>query len=178
MNVTTIDPNVWYILSESRVGWTGSLQLAGLHVDMTTFCSTSDCSQLWQFQPVPNAANTYFVRNLVTTIKNQLGTCYSATEIADTKTIPCLEPSSGDVSQQWVIVPWKDSIGSMSFTNVGNKTLLMDCHIGNPVFMNDQTSTAIPEPAQHWILSSARDINDGAYSTVFVSTSQSQQIKS
>jgi hypothetical protein len=172
MNVTTIDPNVWYYMSESRVGWTGSLQLSGLGLVMTTLNTKADGSQLWQFEPVPNADNTYFMRNILTAIRDQLSTCYAPKEVSDPQTAPCIKAPSDDVSQQWLIEPWGDSISSLKFTNVGNKTLVLDCHPGNPVFMNDVISGATPEPAQHWVLSSVRNINDGAYSTVFVSTPQ------
>jgi len=158
-SITSIDPNVWYQVTETRVNWTSSFQLIGGLTVMGNICKDAIC--VWQFNPIPGAANTYAIRNQQSTIKSQLSTCYAASETADTKTVPCLQTSNGDPSQQWVIEPWNDSVNSRKFTNVGNKTLVLDCHPGDPVFMNDQVgSDTLPAPAQHWLFSSISNVNE------------------
>jgi Ricin-type beta-trefoil lectin domain-like len=163
--MATIDPNVWYQLTETRVDFNSSLQYNGFGIFMAAHETTADDGQYWQFLPLSNGE--WQVRNVASAIGKQLSTCYSATETSDSKTQPCMQDSSDDDSQKWWITAWGD--GTYKFVNVGNGTgYNMDCHPGNPMFMNDQTATTPNQPAQHWEFSSIRDVNDGAYSTTFV----------
>ena len=162
-----IDPDGWYMLTETRVDFNSSFQYNGLELFFGAVVKTGDGGQLWQFLSIPDGQ--WQIRNIASNINKQLATCYVSSEASDTKTQPCMQPSSADPSQKWIIDAWGD--GTFKFVNVGNGSgYNMDVHPGNPPFMSDQIAQTPNEPAQHWEFSSIRDVNDGTYSTTFVST--------
>jgi Ricin-type beta-trefoil lectin domain-like len=164
--MTQIDSNVWYMLTETRVDFNSSFQYNGNGLFFAARVQTSDSGQLWQFLSIPDGQ--WQIRNIGSAINQQLATCYVASEVSDSKTQPCMQPSSNNPSQKWIIDSWGD--GTYKFMNVGNGSgYNMDVHPGNPPFMSDQIATTPNQPAQHWEFSSIRDVNDGAYSTTFVS---------
>jgi hypothetical protein len=126
--------------------------------------------QLWQFSPVNGSSNTYQIRNIMTTNVKQLGTCYNANEVSDSKTQPCMVSTSSDPSQLWNVTLW-DGESTWRFVNIGNGSAYnMDCHPGNPMFMSDITVATPVQPAQHWEFSSVQEVNSNLYSTIFVRT--------
>jgi len=173
-----LDPNVWYHLTEARVDdpevkednkfgsalvvsnvGTGDLAMMG-----------SDRTDRWQFVPVDTDEHDarYAIRCSKTTIRRQLSVCYREDELAHSKTQPCMLPSDGSEEQKWDVARWDDGTGTFRLINVANGTdYWLDCHQGNPPFMNDQIDTSVNRPAQRWIMSSADAIDDGEYSTTF-----------
>jgi hypothetical protein len=159
-DVSTIDSNVWYAMTETRVNWTSSLQFTtGL-----VFATESDVTkEYWQLYHLPNG--NWALRNQAAGIAKQLGTCYVSTEIAPSKTQACMVLSENVTSQEWTIdTSWND--GTYRLQNVANGTgYNLDVHPGTPVFLSNVLDASPNQPAQHWLLSSKLDINDGAYST-------------
>ncbi|KJZ70161.1 hypothetical protein HIM_10445 [Hirsutella minnesotensis 3608] len=166
--MTEIDPNAWYHVTESRVDnytkpeFGAMLQISG---DVLTVWG-KNADQYWQFQPVDNIPGRYALRNSRTKLKKQLSVCFREDEISDSMTQPCMEQSSGVSRQKWDIAHFGNR--TYRFINVHNGTeYWLDCHIGSPVFMSSNTDTAVRQPAQHWLMTSRAQVNDGAYSTVF-----------
>lgn len=167
--MANLDPNVWYQVTESRVDFNSSYQYNGAGLFFASRDTTKDAGQYWQFQPAGDGK--WQIRNIASSINQQLSTCFVAKEVDDSKTQPCMSKSTSDDSQLWNIEPWGDN--TYRFTNVGNGTgYNMDCHPGNPPFMSSATAALPLQPAQHWLFSSIRDVNDGTYSTTFVSFAQ------
>jgi hypothetical protein len=161
MSGVNIDGNVWYAVTESRVNFTSSLQYNGKNL---VFVDEGDvAAEYWQFYPLDNG--NYAIRNQVGGITRQLGTCFVASEVAPSKTQACLIKSENTTSQEWTIDnSWGD--GTYRIQNAGNGTKYnLDVHPGTPVFMSDVLASTPKQPAQHWILSSKLNIDDGAYST-------------
>lgn len=166
------DSNVWYHLTEQRVddydkkefgaqfaeNSSGDLQVAGIE------------DQYWQFQPVDDKEGRYALRCSKTGVLKQLSVCYNKDEIANTKTQPCLADSNGNDEQKWDVADWGNN--TFRFVNVKNGTdYVLDVHPGNPPFLSDDLRTNIPQPAQHWLATSVKNVDDGAYSTVFAEVS-------
>jgi hypothetical protein len=162
-----LDSNTWYQLTETRVDFNSALQFDG-GSSLLMGAAKTDVNEWWQFQPLDN--NQWQVRNKQSYVSKQLGTCYSADEVTDTKTRPCMVNSNyTDLSQRWNISVWSD--GTLKFANVGNGTgYNMDCHPDNPMFMSDATAETPNQPAQHWELKSIGIVNDGTFSTTYVSS--------
>lgn len=175
---TDLDPNAWYHVTETRVDDpdvgenqkfgsalivsnvdTGDLAMAG-----------SDRNDRWQFLPVDTDEHDarYAIRCSTTSIRRQLAVCYREDELADSKTQPCMLPSDGSDAQKWDIANWDDGSGAFRLINVANGTdYWLDCHRGNPLFMNSHIDTTVNRPAQRWIMSSSAAIDDGEFSTTF-----------
>jgi hypothetical protein len=160
MAVSNISSNVWYQVTESRVNFTSSLQYKSglLFAD-----ETESIVEFWQFYHLPNG--NWAFRNQAAGIGKQLGTCYVSTEIAPSKTQACMVPSENVTSQEWTIdTSWND--GTYRIQNVGNGTgYNLDVHPGTPIFLSNDLVASPIQPAQHWMISSKADINDGAFST-------------
>ncbi|KAF7561852.1 hypothetical protein G7046_g2279 [Stylonectria norvegica] len=164
----TFDANVWYQITEGRVDtydsdkFTSAFQIG----ENGTLVVHPAVDTYWQFQPVDDKDGRYAVRCRQTGVFKQLGVCFVPTEIADSKTQPCLVDSNGSDAQKWDIADWGNS--TYRFVNVKNGTdYVMDVHPGNPPFMSNDLRTNIPQPAQHWLMTSVMDIDDGAFSTTF-----------
>jgi hypothetical protein len=159
-DVNNIDGNVWYAVTESRVNFSSSLQFTNNLIFAT---ESSIVAEYWQFYKLDNGH--WAIRNKAAGIEKQLGTCYVANEIAPSKTQACMTGSQNVTSQEWTIdTSWND--GTYRIQNVGNGTNYnLDVHPGTPVFLSDDLAASPKQPAQHWMLSSKVDINDGAFST-------------
>lgn len=167
-----LDSNAWYRLSQTRVdNSTGpfalNLQLrdVGLRVH-----PVADGTAAWQFQPVGDVKGRYLMRLDKTGVKQQLGVCFDATEPAPGNTVACLRTSSIDTSQQWDISDFGS--GTFKFVNVANGTkYVLDVHPQANLFMSDAIEgtpgVAENQLAQHWVMSSVKAVNDGAYSTIY-----------
>ncbi|KAF2435195.1 hypothetical protein EJ08DRAFT_656821 [Tothia fuscella] len=162
-----IDSNVWYAWSETRVNWTSSLQFNN---NALFFSNNNSITSHWQFFKLKNG--NYNIRNRNIERKRQLATCFSATELAISKTQACIQQASDDPSQEWTIDrSWPDK--TYRFQNVGNGTKYnLDVHRGTPLFLSDDLSAESDNPAQRWLMTSRAKINDNAYSTAFASAAR------
>lgn len=126
-------------------------------------------AQYWQFMPVdPKNPARYAVRSSVRGVFKQLGTCYNPEEIDEQHTQPCLLRSDGSDTQKWDITMWPGKNSTLRFQNVQNGTKYnMDVHVGNPMFMSSDVDGKNYQKAQHWLMTSVKNIDDGAYSTTF-----------
>ncbi|KAF7542529.1 hypothetical protein G7Z17_g11492 [Cylindrodendrum hubeiense] len=169
LDVVTLDSNVWYHVTEARVddydkdNFTSSFQVE----DDNGVAVWGFVDHYWQFQPVKNGpAGRYALRCSRTGVFKQLSACYVEDEIDDSKTEPCMVASDGTKAQMWDIADWGNS--TYRFINVKNGSdYVMDVHPGNPPFMSSDLRTNIPQPGRHWLMTSVRDVDDGAYSTTF-----------
>lgn len=173
LKAADFDANVWWHLTEGRVDdykkKTFSSQLAQADSGIMDVGPNRD--QYWQLQPVDDVAGRYALRCSKTGVFKQLGVCYVADEIANSRTQPCLVSSSGADAQKWDVADWGNS--TYRFVNVANGTgYVLDVHPGNPPFMSDDLRTNIPQPAQHWLMTSVKKVDDGAFSTVFSNVSR------
>jgi hypothetical protein len=169
-----IDPNTWYQLTESRVGFTSSLQWDGAGIFMAAQ-KTGYSGQFWQFQPVGNG--NYQIRNLLAANYLQLTTCYQSSEVDASKTRPCMKDARGDASQQWMVQNWGEGDQTFKLVNAGNGTgYNLDCHPGNPLFMNENTAANPVQPAQHWEMTMLSQINNVLYSTTYVSGELTKEV--
>ncbi|KAF2418242.1 hypothetical protein EJ08DRAFT_666304 [Tothia fuscella] len=163
---SAIDGNVWYAMTETRVNWTSSMNHNGKNgLVFLELPSGNVANQNWQFFKLKNG--NYALRNAGTGINKQLGTCYNAGEKARSKTQVCLADAEDTPAQEWTIdSSWND--GTFRMQNVANGTgYNLDVHPGTPVFMSDDLDPVPIQPAQHWLMQSKAEINDGAYSTAF-----------
>jgi Ricin-type beta-trefoil lectin domain-like len=119
------DSDAWYQVTESRVDFNSSLQVAGTGLVMAA--AGPKTYQFWQIFYLGNG--TYSLRNKQNGLHQQLGTCYAAAETDPSRTQPCMRDSAGDDSQKWTITQWGD--GTYKLINNGNGTgLNLDCHPG------------------------------------------------
>jgi hypothetical protein len=117
MTSVDIDGNVWYQVIESRVDFNSSMVITGGGILFTAASSTAN--QYWMFYK--NGNGNYAIRNKLTTLNQQLGTCYVAKEKSDSKTQPCMVAADGgDQSQEWIITNWGDD--TYKFVNAKNGT--------------------------------------------------------
>ncbi|KAH7170176.1 hypothetical protein EDB81DRAFT_908660 [Dactylonectria macrodidyma] len=165
----TLDSNVWYHLTEARVdeydsgNFTSSFQVE----DDNGVAVWGFVDHYWQFQPVDDGPKgRYALRCSRTGVFKQLTACYAADEIDDSKTQPCMVASDGTKAQMWDVSDWGNQ--TYRFVNVQNgSNYVMDVHPGNPPFMSSDLRDSFPQPGRHWLMTSVRDVDDGAYSTVF-----------
>ncbi|UNI13966.1 hypothetical protein JDV02_000652 [Purpureocillium takamizusanense] len=182
--VKDLDPNAWYHLTEARVDdydkkkFGGMLQIDGKGV---FYVFGADKGQYFQFQPVDNKPGRYAIRASKTAINRQLGVCRVEAETDSDKTRPCMLAPDGSDVQKWDVASWgggggdgnnnnnnKNSNSTYRLVNVANGTgYHLDVHPGSAVFLSSNIDTAVYQPAQHWLMTSAKPVNDGAYSTVF-----------
>jgi Ricin-type beta-trefoil lectin domain-like len=165
--MATFDPNAWYMVSEHRVDNVTDPLKSNLQGSADNLAVFGKTSQAWQFQPVDGVTGRYLLRTSTSGPLSQLSACFQANEIHPAKTGICLVRSTSDNAQKWDISSWGD--GTYKMYNVANGTkYILDVHPGSPPFMNDQIESAsVTQPAQHWILTSDRPVNDGAYSTIY-----------
>ncbi|KPM36061.1 hypothetical protein AK830_g10507 [Neonectria ditissima] len=170
LDAVTLDSNVWYAITEARVddydkkSFSSSLQIVEDTGDLGVWGAVE---QFWQFSPVDGGPDgRYAVRCSKTGVFKQLAVCYNADEIDDSKTQPCMAASDGSKAQMWDVADWGNS--TYRFINVHNGSdYVMDTHPGNPPFMASDLRTNIPMPGRHWLMTSRKDVDDGAFSTVF-----------
>jgi hypothetical protein len=165
------DPNAWYQITESGVGFTGSLGSAGASetgaaaVFIHSF-NVSDPGDSWQILPISNT--TYVFRSKLGTSQHQLDVNRNEKETDPGRTQPRLAPTDPLAkSQQWTIQPWSDGT-SWKLQNRANGTSYnLDVHeeIGAPMFMSSETDEFPNREGQHWMFSSMSAINDVEFST-------------
>jgi hypothetical protein len=80
-DVSSIDGNVWYAITETRVNWTSSMQYDGHGLVFSG--DNNVAKQMWQFFKLENG--NWAIRSQATGINKQLSTCYVASEKADSK---------------------------------------------------------------------------------------------
>jgi len=162
--MAVFDPNFWYQITESRVGFNSSLQ----NNDAAVFFAKADREALQYWQLLPAQDGNFQIRNRAQGLHKQLSTCYVTEETDASRTRPCMLPATGADAQKWAIDAWDD--GTYKMINVANGTgYYMDCHPGNPLFMSSDVDNSPPQPAQHWMFTSIGVINDGGYSTTISS---------
>ncbi|PWI68102.1 hypothetical protein PCL_02503 [Purpureocillium lilacinum] len=166
---SNLDPNAWYHLTEGRVddydkkNFGGMLQIDGKGV---FYVFAADKNQYFQFQPVDDKPGRYQIRASKTAINRQLGVCRVEAETDSDKTRPCMLAPDGSDVQKWDVANWGNN--TYRFVNVHNGTgYHLDVHPGSAVFLSSNIDTKVYQPAQHWLMTSAKAVNDGAYSTVF-----------
>ena len=169
MAAATFDPNTWYAISEHRVDNVTSNPLSGcLQFTGSNFNVFGRNDQDWQLQPVDGVAGRYMLRTNKKGPLTALAACHRGEEAHPNRTGICyVDGAAGDSAQKWDISNWGD--GSFRLANVANGSgFVLDVHPGAAVFMNDLIeNSGVPQPAQHWIFSSDKPVNDGAYSTVY-----------
>jgi len=165
--MATFDSNAWYAVSEHRVDNVSEPLNGNLQGSGDTLNVFAKNSQDWQLQPVDDVSGRYLLRTNTKGPTMQLSSCYKADEIHRNKTGVCLLGATSDDAQKWDITNWGD--GTFKMTNVANGSgFVVDVHPGAALFMNDQIDTSsVVQPAQHWIFSSDKPVNDGAYSTIY-----------
>ncbi|KAK2608814.1 hypothetical protein QQS21_002671 [Conoideocrella luteorostrata] len=173
-----LDPNVWYHVTEGRVddykktSFQSSFQIlnpSSNNGDKLAVFPIPSPPQYWQFLPVdPTNPARYVVRNSERKIMKQLGTCYNSDEIDEQHIQPCMLRSDGADTQKWDITLFPSNNETYRFQNVQNGTKFnMDVHPGNPMFMSSDTDPKIYQPAQRWLLTSVKNIDEAAFSTTF-----------
>ncbi|KAL2754822.1 hypothetical protein ACRALDRAFT_1071467 [Sodiomyces alcalophilus JCM 7366] len=162
------DPNVWYHISEERVDKVGSRLSHTLQTTPNGLRVFHLVSQAWQMHPVDDEPGRFVMRLNTSGVGSHLAACHDPDELAASRTVACLERASLHDSHKWYIEDWGD--GGYKISNVANGSdTVLDVHPGSNLFLNDQVegdSSDARHPAQHWIFSSAREINDGAWSTI------------
>ncbi|KAM0547466.1 hypothetical protein ACHAPJ_010339 [Fusarium lateritium] len=182
---TALDSNVWYQVTEEAVDssydkdFKGMLQANqnstvnddDLHV-WPTKRNNKNVEAYWQFQPITKVPGRYAIRYYQTETPKQLSVCLVAdASDQDTSTRPCLLDASDDETQQWDIAEWASN-STYRFVNVKNGTKsYMDVIPNGPVFMNTDVGNTTYQSRQHWLMTSAMEVNDSAYSTITSRTS-------
>ncbi|KAF6829478.1 transmembrane alpha-helix domain-containing protein [Colletotrichum plurivorum] len=178
MAAAKLDSNAWYIVSETRVDqvtntkYNNNLQTTNQGLRVYALKPAA-----WQFHPVGNIEGRYLARLNTSGIREQLSVCYRADEIHPSRTIGCMRDSVSDESQMWDISNWGD--GSWKFTNVANGTkYVLDVHPNSNLFMSSEVEgtegVSDKQVAQHWVMSSERPVNDGAYSTIYTAATTAE----
>ena len=96
----------------------------------------------------------------------QLSVClHSGVDAKDTETRPCLRNATYHETQQWDIFEFKSN-STYRLINVHNGTgYHMDCTPSGSVFMSPDVDDRPYQSAQHWLMTSASNVDDKAYST-------------
>ncbi|KAL8284412.1 hypothetical protein RB597_001848 [Gaeumannomyces tritici] len=177
---TSIDPNAWYAISETRVD-NGTKPLDNtLQTIAGGGMRVWSGQNMWQFQPVDGEKDRYLLRSSSTGVQQQLAACYNTDEIHPMRTRACMTRTTSDDSQKWSITRWSrsDGINSWKIQNVGNGTgYALDVHPGDAVFLNSDIEGETingqkvgARVAQHWVFSSRKAVDDGAFSTIYSNT--------
>ncbi|QPC63098.1 hypothetical protein HYE67_005329 [Fusarium culmorum] len=172
---TDIDPNVWYHLTEEWVddyngNFTGMLQTykEDSGDDGFRVYAVKNRKTYWQFQPIDKIPGRYSLRCSETTTRKQFAVCYRDFEsVENRRTRACLTDSDGTESQQWDVSLWgTNTTETYLFTNVANGTKYhLDVIPGNAVFMSPNLDGY--QKRQRWLMTSVKNVDDDAYSTVF-----------
>ena len=165
------DSNTWYHITNSGVGFAGSLGSAsasdnGAAAVFIHAFNASDPGDSWQILPISNT--TLAIRSKLGTARHQLDVNLNPMESDESRTQPRLAPIDMlSKSQQWTIQPWTDG-ESWKLQNLANGTSYnLDVHpgVGEPLFMSGTTEELPKREGQHWMFSSMSVINDRAFST-------------
>ncbi|EXF82872.1 transmembrane alpha-helix domain-containing protein [Colletotrichum fioriniae PJ7] len=172
MSAVTLDSNVWYAISEGRVANVSTPLNNNLQDTNNGLRVFGKTDAVWQFQPVPNHTGRYLMRLSSAGVSQQLSVCWSSAEVHPSGTRGCLRKTESDETQQWDVTEWASEPGTYKFTNVANGTgYVLDVHPGSNLFMSSEIegsdNVSARQPAQHWIMTSSKAVNDGAYSTIY-----------
>lgn len=163
------DPNAWYHISEARVDEVDSRLSHTLQTTGDGLRVFPIVGQAWQMQPVDDEPGRYIMRLNSSGVGSHLAACHDPDEVAVSRTVACLQRAALHDSHKWYIEDWGD--GGYKISNVANGTdTVLDVHPGSNLFLNpliEGENSDAEHPAQHWIFSSAREINDGAWSTIY-----------
>ncbi|KAJ4172389.1 hypothetical protein NW754_002586 [Fusarium falciforme] len=173
---TKIDPNVWYQLTEAAVDdyegdFVSSLQPVAQDDDLHVW-PAKDINAFWQFQPIGDKPGRYAIRCSKTTTQKQLSVCYRPdVKVENRRTHACLLDSDGTDAQHWDVASWGAN-DTYRLINVKNGTdYYLDCVPNGPVFLSPNHEGY--QSRQHWLMTSVKDVDDAAYSTVFSEDSSS-----
>ncbi|GKT41224.1 uncharacterized protein ColSpa_01405 [Colletotrichum spaethianum] len=172
MSAVKLDSNAWYAISEGRVANVSDPLTSNLQDTNNGLRVFGKTDALWQFQPVGDKDGRYLVRLNSAGVGQQLSVCWSSAEVHPSGTRGCLRKTESDESQQWDITEWESEKGTLKFTNVANGTgYVLDVHPGSNLFMSSEIEgtdgVSARQPAQHWIMTSSKAVDDGAYSTIY-----------
>jgi hypothetical protein len=181
------DPNTWYHITESVVGFTGSLGSASapdtdaVAVFIHAF-NASDPGDSWQIFSLTNT--TFAFRSRLGTSQHQLDVSLSPVDTESGQRQLRLSPTDPmSLSQQWTIQRWKDREGTWKLQNLAKGTshslAVHDGIWGPPIMSSVSTEEGTQHDAQHWMFSSMGPIDDVAFSTtsiVSLPSSMSQNI--
>ncbi|KAI9700925.1 MAG: hypothetical protein M1820_006686 [Bogoriella megaspora] len=159
------DANMWYQLTEARVGFGSALTSWGGNTTGFQAYNESDLNQYWQIIPFADDTNAYAFRSRTGGVGLAIGTCYRPDEIDPSHTQPCHQVlDTNDDNQRWTFGAWSNNTNYI--VNVGNGSgYHLDVHPGNPVFMSSETSAEANDPGQHWMIQPIEAINDGGWGT-------------
>ncbi|KAI8711570.1 hypothetical protein NCS52_01420800 [Fusarium sp. LHS14.1] len=191
---TKIDPNVWYQLTEAAVDdyegdFVSSLQPVAQDDDLHVW-PVKGINAFWQFvrleasqcdpvlnplkiqQPIGDTPGRYAIRCSKTTTQKQLSVCYRpGVKVENRRTHACLLDSDGTDTQHWDVASWGAN-DTYRLINVKNGTdYYLDCVPNGPVFLSPNHEGY--QSRQHWLMTSVKDVDDAAYSTVFSEDSSS-----
>ena len=117
-------------------------------------------------QPVDDTPGRYALRCTKTAVGKQLSVCWRQDETDSDHTRLCMATSGGGDEQKWDVANWGND--TYRFINVQNgSSHYLDVHPGSPAFMSSNINTSVYQAAQHWLMTSFKKVDDGAYSTVF-----------
>ncbi|KAK2015153.1 hypothetical protein LZ32DRAFT_636708 [Colletotrichum eremochloae] len=172
MSAVKLDSNAWYSISEGRVANVSDPLTTNLQDTSNGLRVFGKTDAMWQFQPIGDKDGRYLVRLNSAGVGQQLSVCWNSEEVHPSRTRGCLRKTESDESQQWDITEWENEKGTFKFTNVANGTgYVLDVHPGSNLFMSSEIEgtdgAAARQPAQHWIMTSSKAVNDGAYSTIY-----------
>ena len=97
----------------------------------------------------------------------QLSVClHNDVDEKDTEMRPCLRNATNHATQQWDVFEFKSN-STYRFINVHNGTgYHMDCLPSGAVFMSPDVDDRPYQSAQHWLMTSASNVDDKAYSAI------------
>ncbi|KAK1997918.1 hypothetical protein LX36DRAFT_607873 [Colletotrichum falcatum] len=172
MSAAKLDSNAWYSISEGRVANVSDPLTTNLQQTDNGLRVFAKTDAMWQFQPIGDKDGRYLVRLNSAGVGRQLSVCWNSEEVHPSKTRGCLRKTESDESQQWDITEWESEKGTLKFTNVANGTgYVLDVHPGSNLFMSSEiegtNGVSARQPAQHWIMTSSKAVDDGAYSTIY-----------
>ncbi|EFQ35600.1 transmembrane alpha-helix domain-containing protein [Colletotrichum graminicola] len=172
MSAVKLDSNAWYAISEGRVANVSDPLTTNLQDTDSGLRVFSKTDAMWQFQPTGDKDGRYLVRLNSAGVGKQLSVCWTSEEVHPSRTRGCLRRTESDESQQWDITEWENEKGTLKFTNVANGTgYVLDVHPGSNLFMSSEiegtNGVSARQPAQHWIMTSSKAVDDGAYSTIY-----------
>lgn len=168
---TNLNPNAWYHLSETRVDNYTKPHFGAMlqENDIGLFVYGTSAKQYWQFQPLGKPGH-YAIRGSKSQINKQLSVCRITEEVDENRTRPCMQPPSGAREQRWFV--FERANDTLGFYNIKNGTqFFLDVHPGSFVFLSSNIKTTVYQPAQHWVFTSHKAVDDGAYSTTFTDVS-------
>ncbi|KAI1070452.1 hypothetical protein LB507_006683, partial [Fusarium sp. FIESC RH6] len=173
-NVKDDDLHVWLVKTDD-----GNVSAFWQFVSESRLLDFSQRLILCYQQPMESTPGRYMLRYSQTGADVQLSICLqSDVDEKDTETRPCLRKATNHATQQWDVFEFKSN-STYRFINVHNGTgYHMDCTPSGSVFMSPDVDDRPYQSAQHWLMTSASNVNDSAYSTVASENPSSTSSKS